>query len=484
MGKASPVAKSKVRQAITPALIKLQKANQQLEQRKRMIRHRVNNTTSPIKKILPQKYYLYTNEVLEDAVAYKDSHMNLLEYDGTWDLLTIHAAEQTVYDEIFIPQNLYTELLPQFIKSSIKQKDLFISPYNLPSIIDLVVYFYDECVGPIDQDLKFLQKLSIPVLPLMITSTLVDIGSDKIYSNDDNDNVIVDNIFSPLPQSRDIDASTEYLNSLKLTLSTNLQRYHIHCLNIADIGPETPPPFLSSKSNCRSDDVCYSSALCHIPSSQEIIHVDQFVTLNCENMHGLLTKLEYDNITFTDIIKTKQQKRKFIFNCIIGITVFLLLMIYFNTFRLYEHIDHVTNNTLSSLLTSLLMIITNFLIFILSTLSSLTEKLLSTLPLPTSSTPLPVSSSTTLLSSQSTATLSSPSPTSSFLPLSYSTSLSPLPLPPLLSQSYSKSLPSLPLPSLWSSSSPSNLPAIVPSLIQLLFYKVTYFISNLFHIFF
>ncbi|CAO3651144.1 unnamed protein product [Cunninghamella blakesleeana] len=452
MGKASPVAKSKVRQAITPALIKLQKANQQLEQRKKMMRHRVNSATSPIKEILPQKYHLYTDEILEDAVAYKDNHMNLLEYDGTWDLLTIHATEQIVYDEIFIPQNLYTELLPQLIKSSTKQKDLIISPYNLPSTIDLIVYFYEEYIGPIAQDLKLLQTLSIPVLPLIITPTLLDTNSNNNNNNNKNDNMIIDNTFSILSQSQDVKSSTDYLNHLKHILSTDLQRYHIHCLNIADIGPDIPPPFLSSKSNCRNGDICYKSILCYTPSSQEIIHVDQFVTLNCEKMLGLLTKIEYNNITFTNIIKTKQQGRQTIFNCIIGAVVFFLIMLYFNTFRLYEHIDYITNHFLSSLLASLLMIIDNFLIFILSTVRTANEKSFSILPSQTASILPTPTSSTTILSLQPTATLSFSSPTPSFIPSS-------------------PTLPSL---------ASSNLPALVPTFIRLQFYKITYFFSNLF----
>ncbi|CAO3652167.1 unnamed protein product [Cunninghamella echinulata] len=487
MGKASPTAKFKVRQAIAPALIKLQKANQQLEQRKRMAHQRLSNTTSSLmERLQPQRYHLYNNGLQDEAITYKDNCMNLLEYDGTWDLLTIHATEHIVYDEIFIPQNLYTELLPRSIKSSIKQKNLFTSLYDSPSTIDLIVYFYEGYLGPIDQDLKFLQKLSIPVLPLLISlsssistpsSPLTETGF-TLNDNEHDDHIIFSPSLTQLHNNMDI-TSAEYLNNLKLAFSSHLQRYHIHCLDMASIAPEIPPFLSSSLSSCRYNGIYYPSSLCYTPTSQEIIHVDQFATLSCENMYGLLNKLEYNNITYIDIIKRKQLKRLGAVIWIIGLLIFLLIIIYFDIYHSYEHLDCISNNKLSSFFNSLLFIIIDILVFILSTLSMITEAMLSTLSVPSSST-VPSLSSFSSSPSSSPATIIT-TVTQSSLSTSYLSSTSVSRSLPLSSSSHSSpQLQPTSLSLLSSSNTSSSLPSIVPSIIHLLFYRVTYYISNLY----
>ncbi|KAI9308445.1 hypothetical protein BJ944DRAFT_103076, partial [Cunninghamella echinulata] len=480
MGRASSTAKSKVRQAIAPALIKLQKSNQQLEQRKRMAHQRLSNTTSsPMERLKPQVYHLYNKGLQDEAIAYKDNCMNLLEYDGTWDLLTIHATEHIVYDEIFIPQNLYTELLPRSIKLSIKQKSLFTSLYDSPSTIDLIVYFYEGHLGPVDQDLKFLRKLSISVLPLLISpsSSLKTLSPPltetefTLNDNENDDHIIFSPSLTQFHNKMD-NNSAEYLNDLKLAFSSHLQRYHIHCLDMASITPEIPP-FLSSSSlsSCRHNGIYYPSSLCYTPTSQEIIHVDQFSTLNCENMYGLLTKLEYNNITYIDIIKRKQRKRLGVIIWITGLLIFLLIIIYFDVYHLYEHLDYLSNNKLSSFFNSLLLIVIDVLVFILSVLSMITEALISTLPLPSStivSPPpsfisSPSSSVTTIVTTA--AQLSHPTSRPLSTSVSHSLPLSSFSHPPPPLQPTSLSI-------LSSSNTSSSLPSIVPSIIHILFYRV------------
>ncbi|CAO3577480.1 unnamed protein product [Absidia cylindrospora] len=336
-GHGSPPTKSKVRQELAQTMSTYFTTIQQHHQRRiwRQQQQQQNST----KSLPQQRFNVVTSETL-DTDTYEDNGLALWETDATWTLpsmsiiLPLSAGDISDHDYSdggddgslfahYLPQTLYSDLLPQLEADN--RKNMMNPP------IDLVIYFCNQQRGPLEQDFAALSKLQLPVLPLIIDSSPssqpampipAPSTSDPDYppslssSFSSSSSQLVTIQAKPLTNASPSPPSTQQQQqqhlsswiSLRKAIATYLQKYHIHCVNITEIHPEVPGFITNASNHCCP----YGNppSMCHIMSADEIMHVDQFTSLDTRVTYKLMNNVRKYNEKWNQVKQHNQQRRR------------------------------------------------------------------------------------------------------------------------------------------------------------------------------
>ncbi|KAI8098583.1 uncharacterized protein BX664DRAFT_354117 [Halteromyces radiatus] len=340
-GHGAPLAKPKVRQSLALALAKYFTTFQQQQQRTLRLKRQQQEHLIP--SLPQQKYNVVTSETLHTD-TYEDNGLVIYETDATWTLPSLSllfpldgtsdtsAAGGDDDFTPFLPQTLYTQLMPQLIANHGK----------LSPPIDLVIYFCNQQHGPLEKDFIALQQLQLPVLPLLIDSPAHNISSAIPAPSSDPDYppslssscsstsssrlvTIPTTIPTSISSSSSVISTSSSSSSsmaqstftstkvnikdsqlLRSMLAHYLHQYHIHCLNVTDIHPELPGFMSSPLSRCPNGN---PSSLCHVMSPEEVMHVNQLNGLGTEDVFRLLINVRKYHQQMAEIEQQRKQDK-------------------------------------------------------------------------------------------------------------------------------------------------------------------------------